>query len=238
MDGRCPNSLRRMSAALARAAAWPLLIGWAIFGCHSLPLPPFLAAESDQVPGVTPPAERVAQIRQLALQAANADPQEQQRVAAQLAEAIRNEDDPMIRMEIVRAMGTVDAPLADRVLRAAVEDPSPEVRITAAEVWGRCGGKDAVEVLGQLLGSDLDIDVRLAAVRALGQIAEPSAVAVLGRVLDDPDPALQYRAVQSLKELTGKDLGNDVGRWQQYVRGELPADALRPSLAERLRQWF
>ncbi len=237
MDGSSACNPRRRLPTPARAAAW-LLVGWAVCGCHALPLPPFLAAESDQVAGVTPPAERIAQIRQLGQQPAAADPEEHQRVAAQLAEAIRDEDDPIIRVEIVRAMGSVEGPLAERVLAAALQDPAPEVRIAACEAWGRRTGPGAIGALGEVLGSDLDIDVRLAAAKALGQTSDQSAVAVLGRVLDDPDPALQYRAVQSLRELTGKDLGNDVRRWQQYVRGELPADALEPSLAERLQQWF
>jgi len=237
MDSLSPCNPPRAIRARVWAAAW-LLVGWTALGCHSLPVLPFLAAESDQVPGVTPPAERVAKIQELGRQAASADPEEQQRVAAQLAEAIRDEEDPLIRVEIVRAMGSVKGPLAERVLQAATDDPAPEVRIAACEAWGRRGGTAAVGVLGEVLGGDLDIDVRLAAAKALGQTADPKAVAVLGRVLDDPDPALQYRAVQSLREVTGKDLGNDVRRWQQYVRGELPADALQPSLAERVRQWF
>ena len=44
---------------------------------------------------------------------------------------------------------------------------------------------------------------------------------------------MQYRAVLSLEQVTGKDLGNDVIAWQQYVKGEPPAPT--PSLAERVR---
>jgi hypothetical protein len=47
---------------------------------------------------------------------------------------------------------------------------------------------------------------------------------------------MQYRAVLSLQKVTGKDLGNDVERWQQYVKGERPAPT--PSLAERIHRLF
>jgi hypothetical protein len=57
----------------------------------------------------------------------------------------------------------------------------------------------------------------------------------LGEALADTDPAMQYRAVLSLKQITGKDLGDDVHRWQQYVKGELPEE---PSWAERIRRLF
>jgi hypothetical protein len=39
-----------------------------------------------------------------------------------------------------------------------------------------------------------------------------------------------------LKQASGKDLGDSVERWQQYVKGEQSAPA--PTLAERIRQWF
>ena len=79
-------------------------------------------------------------------------------------------------------------------------------------------------------------DVRLAAAKALGETRNPAAVPALGEALADADPAMQYRAVLSLKQATGKDLGNSVDRWQQYVKGEQPAPA--PTLGERIRNWF
>ena len=82
----------------------------------------------------------------------------------------------------------------------------------------------------------MDADVRLAAAKALGETKNREAVAALGEALDDSDPAMQYRAVLSLKQVTGKDLGNDVNRWQQYVKGEPPEPT--PSLAERIRRLF
>ena len=48
---------------------------------------------------------------------------------------------------------------------------------------------------------------------------------------------MQYRAVLSLKQATGKDLGNNVERWQQYVKGESPQQPA-PSVADRARSLF
>ena len=56
--------------------------------------------------------------------------------------------------------------------------------------------------------------------------------------LRDKDPAMQYRAVLSLRELTGKDFDGDVTRWQQYVRGEVPKTREPILTAERLRRLF
>jgi hypothetical protein len=55
--------------------------------------------------------------------------------------------------------------------------------------------------------------------------------------LDDPDPALQRRAVESLRQVTGRDFGNDVVAWRTYVQGGEPARR-RPSLVEIWRRWL
>ena len=60
-----------------------------------------------------------------------------------------------------------------------------------------------------------------------GRDEQPRRRAALGEALADSDPAMQYRAVLSLKQTTGKDLGNSVERWQQYVKGEQPEPAPR-----------
>jgi HEAT repeat protein len=90
--------------------------------------------------------------------------------------------------------------------------------------------------LAEVLRRDPDIDVRLAAARSLGEIGDPAAVTALGAALDDTDPAMQVRAVASLREVTGKDFGADVNRWRQYVQGESPSPPEPVSFAERVRR--
>ena len=100
--------------------------------------------------------------------------------------------------------------------------PIPMFAWLPARRGARHGDAQAVKLLSEALRSDVDADVRLAAAKALGETKNPAAVAALGEALTDADPAMQYRAVLSLKKVTGKDLGNDVDRWQQYVKGEQP----------------
>jgi len=143
-----------------------------------------------------------------------------------------------IRAEIIHVLGNLSGPTADALLRAATEDPSREVRMAACRAWGGRGGDIGAAVLSQVLTGDEDPDVRLAAIDALGQCRDPAAVAALGPALENRDPAMQYRAVLALKDLTGKDLGNDVDRWRQYVQGEVPAETQPASVADRLRRMF
>ena len=110
------------------------------------------------------------------------------------------------------------------------------VRVVACEAWGRHGDARRSSSFATCCGR-VNPDVRLAAAKALGETKSPEAVPALGEALSDADPAMQYRAVLSLQKVTGKDLGNDVGRWQQYVKGQQPT-ATSPSLAERFLRLF
>jgi HEAT repeat protein len=198
---------------------------------------PFQGPVSDTIPGVLTPAERIAELRKLSAASASATAEEKQRISQQLADSIRTEKDPLIRVEIIRALGRYPGPAADAILKAALSDADTHVRVGACEAWGRRGDAQAVKLLSDALRSDVDADVRLAAAKALGESKNPQATAALGEALNDPrDPAMQYRAMLSLQQVTGKDLGNDVIAWQRYVKGEPPAPT--PSLAERVRRLF
>jgi HEAT repeat protein len=170
--------------------------------------------------------------------AAWAKPDEQERISGELAAAFPVEADPLIRLEIVRALDGYPTAAAASTLDAALGDSDGDVRIAACKVWGERGGPEAVAKLQGVLASDLDQDVRLAAARALGETGDPAAVSALGDALADADPAMQYRAVQSLRSVTGEDFGNDVNRWRQYVRGESPAPENPTPIVQRFRRLF
>jgi HEAT repeat protein len=218
------------------------LLGMSLAGCSEFAeLPtwvPFAGPVSDKLPGVTTPSQRLAALQKLSDNAAWKRPPERRKIAEQLAAAFHVEEDELIRAEIVRTMGKFPGPGTDAVLRAAIDDKEAEVRLAACEAWAERGGAEATTLLSARLAGDLDKDVRLAAARGLGDVKDPAAIAALGSVLDDADPAMQYYAVVSLQKNTGKDFGNDVNQWRQYVKGETPKPAKPVSIAERLRQMF
>ena len=197
---------------------------------------PFQGPASDELPGVVPPAKRISELQKLSETAAGKTADEKLKISGELAASIRAEKDPLIRVEIIRALGHYPGTAADAILKAAMSDTEMNVRVAACEAWGHHGNPEAVALLSEALRSDVQSDVRLAAAKALGETRNPAAVPALGEALADADPAMQYRAVLSLKQATGKDLGNSVDRWQQYVKGEQPKPA--PTLAERIRSWF
>jgi HEAT repeat protein len=182
------------------------------------------------------PLVQVQELQELAKAAPKRSAEEQSFLANQLASNLESEADPVVREHLVRTASAVQTPKSDEMLRKSLEDSDPEMRITACELWGRRGGEEAVERLAHTLSNDTDLDVRMAAARALGETENPAATAALGTALEDPNPAMQYRAVESLKRVTGEDLGNDVKTWVAFVQnGTKPPPK---TMAQRLTDWF
>lgn len=193
--------------------------------------------KSDTVPGLMSPPERLALIRTSVKGAAGQGADAQERVARELAAVLAEEKDPLVRLEIVRSVGAFQTPTAFWILRSAVKDTDADVRIAACKAWGRHGGPEATGHLSELVANDVEHDVRLAAVRALGETRDRGGVAALGNVLDDKDPTMQFYAVASLRQISGQDYGNDLSKWRQYAKGETPAPD-KPSIATRIQNIF
>jgi HEAT repeat protein len=213
------------------------LAAMAAGGCADFEFPswvPFQGPASDQMAGVVPPRERIEKLKKLSDASTAATPAERAKISEQLAGDIRTEKDPLIRLEIIRTLGRYPGPAADAILKAALSDSEAHIRAVACEAWGKRSDTQAVALLSETLRGDVDGDVRLAAAQALGETKNPAAVAALGEALADTNPAMQYRAVLSLQQATGKNFGDSVERWQQYVKAER-RDQPAPSLAERPR---
>jgi HEAT repeat protein len=230
------------------------LLALSPLGCDSVPTwVPFQGPRSDTIAGLETPSETIAKLKKYEEQAAKSDAETKHRIALQLAEMIRKEKDPssrdpmsrnplnldpLIRVEIIRVLAEYPDPAGDAVLKNALNDPDADVRIAACDSWGKRGDAQAVPLLAPMLSGDVNKDVRLAAARALGKIKDQQSVQALGDALLDSDPAMQYRAVMSLKEVTGQNLGNNVDRWRQYVKeGHVPP-AEPTSIAEKIKKVF
>lgn len=157
--------------------------------------------------------------------------------AKRLAEAMLAEHDPRVRASIVQVASRFDDPAAVAICRGGLEDPDERVRLVACSVWGERGGSEAVTLLAARYHGDQELDVRLRALRALGECRDDSAIAVLAKALEDADPAVQHRAVAALRQASGQDLGNDVNRWREWAAD--PA-GVKPawSMAGALRALF
>lgn len=147
------------------------------------------------------------------------------------------EHDPRVRCGILAAAADFDTPSAESICAGALADPDPRVRMEACSTWSRRGGARAVELLAERARTDAELDVRLRALRALGDLRDEKAIPALAQALEDRDPAVQYRAVAALRKVSGRDLGNDVNRWREWA-ADPEGSAAEWSMAEAFRRLF
>jgi HEAT repeat protein len=192
---------------------------------------------TEEALNIKTPQDRALELAELAEAAAQKTPEEQSYITAQLADEIRTEEDPVMRRHILRALAAYPTPLALAILTAGLQDGDLEVRRAACLSLGRYGGPQAVGALTQAANSATDMDVRITAVRALGMTGDKLSLAPLTDALVDPDPAIQFRAQESLRAVSGRDFGGNVQAWREYAKtGDSTAAEI--SFAERLRQRF
>jgi len=164
------------------------------------------------------PSLRASSIREMGPRAADATEADRARMCEQLAQQIRTEPDPIVRLAIQETMGQFQTPLAHSVILAGLNDDDRDVRVACCRLLGERAHDSAVGPLSNIVATDSDIDVRLAAVDALGKFKTQAAVPGLAAALKDRDPAMQYAGVEAMKGVTGEEeLGNDVQAWRQYA---------------------
>jgi HEAT repeat protein len=154
-----------------------------------------------------------------------------------LVRMMLEEHDPRVRGKILETAADYDTASATAICKGAMQDPSDVVRFKACDVWAKRGGEEAVQLLATRFQTDADLDVRLRALKMLGELKDKQAIPVLARALEDSDPAVQYRAVASLKQVSGRDLGNDVNAWREWA-ADPEAHKAEWSIAEGFRRLF
>jgi hypothetical protein len=213
-----------------------LLSGCAVDNKYIAKLP-FFEMKSDSIPGLDSPHVRKKLIREKGIKGATASDEEREILVAQLVLEYQTSPDPNMRREAVDALAKIPHPQRDRFLQEILQDTNPFVRLSALESLSKTYSGDPGDLQTLLISqmkTDTDKDVRLAAVRILGDVSPrctvkgqnpPQAVPELGNLLNDRVPAIRYEAMQSLRKITGLDYGNDINRWLQYIRyekGEIP----------------
>jgi len=109
--------------------------------------------------------------------------------------------DAEVRQQSIRALGEIESPAAIDVLAPALEDDDPKTRELAVWALGEIEDARAVPALSQVLRTDADAAIRLAAARALGEIESRNAVEALSAALADGDARVRAMAVWALGEI-------------------------------------
>ncbi|MFW6169812.1 MAG: HEAT repeat domain-containing protein [Planctomycetota bacterium] len=179
---------------------------------------------------------QLAEVKALRESAATLSAAKQRHWSGELQYILQHHDNPLLRASAVKTLAEFAVPEANEGLRVALTDGDATVQQTACAAWGARGGEEALQRLAEVLDTEKELDVRIAAARELRRFQDPTAYRALGVALQDPDPALQYQAVESLREASGKEYGNDLQAWRKFARGQDPGPEHSPSVAQRLRK--
>jgi HEAT repeat protein len=234
------NHVHRAGSNRTALCAALLFVALALPGCAKRfgGMWPFGEDQTAQLKKYGPaPVQRIEAMQARAKKLNKASTPEQEAFAQEMAKQMANEQDINVRLAVIAAMTQMKTPSANAILFAGMKDPETDVRVACAEAWAKRPGSDSTRILAETLSSDTDMDVRIAAAKGLGASSDREAITALGTALEDSDPALQYCAVGSLKQVTGKDLGNDVNAWRRFAQ-QPDAPVKSKTLAERARQIF
>ena len=167
--------------------------------------------------------------------ARNGPVEQQQKVAKGLQEIIRRDPILLLRLHAVNLAGQLRCPAASSALVDASTDSSADIRIAAVKAWEVMPADQAVPQLQEIIGTDTNIDVRLSATKALAGFSGQQAIRAISLALNDTDPALQLRAMESLASASGENLGLSVGAWKDYVARVAPTTSPVSSPGQQTR---
>jgi HEAT repeats len=224
-----------------------LLLGTVAGGCAGGPFddvaewnPYYRSAwERDELAGPTFHT-KLKELRALRRNPTGLSPEEQQQMIPTLAGIVSDSTNAVLRAEATLTLAEFATAEVIPTLQLAMDDPDADVRAAACKAWGRRGGPEAIGLLSKAVRNDSDLDVRLVATTELAKFQEQQSLESLAIALNDKDPALQHRAVQSLKSVSGQDYGNNIPAWRDFVEGRSPALPEPPTIADRIRSmsWF
>jgi HEAT repeat protein len=130
----------------------------------------------------------------------------------ELKVVLRSDEDIGVRMSAAIALSKVGGIEDVDDLILALKDDSCWVGVQAAEGLGRIADSRAVDSLCDSLESDFH-QLSLAAAKALGRIGDRRAIYPLIKTLES---GYNLEAVNSLRNLTGKDFGSDFDAWTYW----------------------
>jgi len=229
---------RSSSVPLVRGVVLLILASVMLTGCASWsPLKRREKAVRDQEKYGFTADTRIKKLAERSKAVKSESTQQQLEFTRDLVRMMLEEHDPRVRSKILETAAEYDTSAATAICTGAMQDPNEMVRTRACDVWAKRGGPDAVQLLATRFQTDADLDVRLRALKMLGELKDKQAIPVLARALEDADPAVQYRAVASLKQVSGRDLGNDVNAWREWAV-DPESHKAEWSIAEGFRRLF
>ena len=240
-----PSRQSNFSLGLRARALFMCVLAILLSGCQDGPMYALKVANpyyswrewgKDEKIGVTD-HERRKQLTILAETAGELSAEKQEFWAQQLNKLIETDQSPEMRRLAVRAASRMEVPSAMAMIERGLDDGSLKVRMEACRALGRRPGDDAARMLVATIGTDTDLDVKHAAMEALAQHDSPISRDALKIALADRNPATRNLAMESLRDVTGENYGDDPQVWIAALNGE-PTEEVTPRFADRIRDIF
>lgn len=129
------------------------------------------------------------------------------------------------RAIICRTLGELRDPRARQLLIKAVSSPDAVIKIEACRALGKVGKSEDATVLAQVMALDNLEDARIAAIEGLAELKteDPRILTMLFDSMEHEDPAIRLAALNSLRQMTGKDHGTDPADWRRELKPALAA---------------
>lgn len=138
--------------------------------------------------------------------------------------------DPLLRAAAIQALGRHGDPQDAVLVARNLASPFRQVRLTAARALQRLHDPSVADTLWpRLVDGAEDADVRTEIAVALGQYPTPAVFRALVAALAQRDLAVNAAAVDSLRTMTGQDIGLDEDAWLAFF-----ASSSTPFAAERV----
>jgi hypothetical protein len=140
-----------------------------------------------------------------------------------------------IRVVILRSLGNLADKRARPLIREATADSDGNVRAEACRALGKVGDPEDAAGLAQIMTLDTLEDCRIAAIEGIGALKASDARIneMLIEGLEHEDPAIRYACLESLRKLTGKDLGVEVIAWRRELLPDTVPKKIDPPKTER-----
>lgn len=213
-------------------------------GCHDGPLyalktinPYYLSEWSeDQQLGPTD-YQRQEELENVAVRMASMSDADQKYWIGELKKVVEHDKNPQMRSVAVRAAGGYRGDEFFDFCGKTLSDESVKVRMVTCDVLGRRDDPRSTNLLAETVGGEENADVKMAAIRALGKHQSKEAQMALKTDLDSRDPAVRVACIESLRNSSGQDFGDDPKVWVAYLNGEqvAPRDS---SVADRVLGLF
>ncbi len=118
-----------------------------------------------------------------------------------LSMVLQQDDDPSARLQAINELSTIGGAEASEALTNGLGDSDPAIRIEVIRSLGSVGADKAIPTLAQVLYSDPDSDVRLAAVQTIAEQNSEVAKLILKVAIEDKDETVREVAKEALNRL-------------------------------------